>query len=61
MEETSENGGHFTEIVVRPVVVILQNEMVEKANLLHHQALQNSFLTNSCNFPIRHQPKCIVK
>jgi organic hydroperoxide reductase OsmC/OhrA len=60
MEETAEGGGHFTEVILYPVVVVSEPSMIEKANELHHRANELCFIANSCNFPVRHQPTCHV-
>uniref|UniRef100_UPI004047E6ED OsmC family protein n=1 Tax=Roseivirga sp. TaxID=1964215 RepID=UPI004047E6ED len=61
MEETADGGGHFTEVVLKPTVTILEADGVTKANELHHKANQLCFIANSCNFPIRHEPTCKVR
>jgi organic hydroperoxide reductase OsmC/OhrA len=43
------------------VVVINNEDHVEKANALHVQANKMCFIANSCNFPVSHNPKCIVE
>jgi len=61
MEETPDGGGRFKEVTLYPVVTVADAAMVEKANALHHEANQMCFIANSCNFPIHHQPACIVQ
>jgi organic hydroperoxide reductase OsmC/OhrA len=61
MTENADGSGHFTEVVLYPVVVITDESQVEKANALHDEAHKMCFIANSCNFPITHQPKCIVE
>ncbi|EDM38682.1 redox protein [Pedobacter sp. BAL39] len=58
MTENSDGSGHFTEVVLHPVVLISDESQVEQANKLHEQANKLCFIANSCNFPIRHQPSC---
>jgi len=58
MIETEENGGRFSEVVLRPTVVITDQKLIEKANDLHKQANKMCFIANSCNFPVRHIPIC---
>jgi organic hydroperoxide reductase OsmC/OhrA len=58
MKETEENGGHFTEVTLRPTVIIIDQTLIEKANELHKEANKMCFIANSCNFPIRHIPTC---
>jgi organic hydroperoxide reductase OsmC/OhrA len=52
MVETENTGGHFTEIVLRPVVTITTGDS-ELAARLHHRAHELCFIANSVNFPVR--------
>jgi organic hydroperoxide reductase OsmC/OhrA len=61
MEETEDGGGRFKEVILYPVVTVSDATMIEKANSLHHEANKMCFIANSCNFPIHHQPACIVQ
>lgn len=61
MEETADGGGRFKEVTLYPVVTVADTAMVEKANALHHEANKMCFIANSCNFPIHHQPVCVVQ
>jgi organic hydroperoxide reductase OsmC/OhrA len=61
MKETAENGGHFTEVVLRPIVTITDEAQIKIANELHDQANNMCFIANSCNFPVRHIPSCSVR
>jgi organic hydroperoxide reductase OsmC/OhrA len=56
MEETSNGSGRFTEVVLRPLVTVKEQSMIEKANALHHDAHKMCFIANSVNFPVVHQP-----
>jgi organic hydroperoxide reductase OsmC/OhrA len=58
MEETPDGGGHFTEVMLNPVVVVKDASMISKANELHHKASQLCFIANSVNFPVKHSPSC---
>ena len=60
MEETNDGSGHFTEVVLYPVVTITDAARTQEANQLHHRAHELCFIANSCNFPVRHQPVCNV-
>lgn len=59
MQETKTNGGHFKEVMLKPIVIVSDESMIEKAIELHLEANKHCFIANSCNFPILHQP--IVK
>ena len=54
------SGGHFTEVVLHPVVTITDKMKIEKANELHDEANKKCFIANSCNFPVKHEPSCIT-
>ncbi len=60
MIETSDGGGRFSEVVLRPVVVIAADSMLEKARALHQEAHKFCFIANSVNFPVRHEPELRV-
>tara|TARA_A100000171_G_scaffold42395_1_gene43776 strand:- start:14197 stop:14670 length:474 start_codon:yes stop_codon:yes gene_type:complete len=61
MEETPNGGGRFTEVILRPTVMITEKSRTEEANQLHHKANELCFIANSCNFPVRHEPSCQVR
>ena len=56
MTETTDGGGHFTEVVLRPRVIVASPDMVDKAAGLHREARQKCFIASSVNFPVRHEP-----
>lgn len=57
MQEHSD-GGHFTEVILNPEVVVKDEAMIEGANYLHEEANKKCFIANSCNFPVRHKARC---
>ena len=61
MTETADGGGHFTEVMLNPVVTVKDAAMVAKANELHHKASQLCFIANSVNFQVKHTPTCVVE
>lgn len=61
MAETSDGGGHFTEVTLNPVVTVKDASMIEKANELHHKASELCFIANSVNFPVKHSPTCMAE
>ena len=61
MTETSDGGGHFTEVTLNPTVTVTENSMIEKANELHKKANEFCFIANSVNFPVHHKPTCLVE
>jgi organic hydroperoxide reductase OsmC/OhrA len=50
-------GGHFTEVVLRPEVRVASPVMAEAAMALHAAAHRACFIASSVNFPVRHQPQ----
>lgn len=61
MIETADGGGHFTEVVLKPRVVISKESDTEKANELHHKAHELCFIANSVNFPVLTEATISVK
>lgn len=61
MTETADGGGHFTEVVLHPLVTVADEAMVEKANALHKKAHELCFIAKSVNFPVRHEVNCAVQ
>lgn len=53
---TKDGGGHFSEVVLRPQVVIEGAAQLEKAIAFHAAARNYCFIANSVNFPVRHVP-----
>ncbi len=53
-------GGHFTEVVLRPIVTVAEASMVDAARTAHADAFANCFIANSVNFPVRHEPRILV-
>lgn len=58
MIETADGSGRFTEITLKPEVVISRKGQVDQANALHEEANKMCFIANSLNFPVKHQPSC---
>ncbi|MEW1847744.1 OsmC family protein [Nonomuraea angiospora] len=55
MAETAD-GGHFTEVVLRPSVTVTSPEMADAAAELHEDAHKACFIASSVNFPVRVEP-----
>ena len=60
MVEDADGGGHFVEVVLRPVVTVAAESMVEVAEQLHAEASERCFIASSVNFPVRHEPQVVV-
>ena len=56
MTETTDGGGHFIEVVLRPQVTVASPDMVQKAAGLHREAHEKCFIASSVNFQVRHEP-----
>jgi organic hydroperoxide reductase OsmC/OhrA len=61
MLETNDGGGKFTNVTLYPSVIVTHEHMIEKALTLHAEAHRFCFIANSCNFPIQHQPVCVIQ
>lgn len=58
----SENGsGKFTEIILKPKILVAEKNMIEKAIELHQKANEYCFIANSLNFEVKHQPEINYK
>ena len=58
---TRDGGGQFTEVVLRPEVIVAEASMIDKARALHAAAHKYCFIASSVNFPVRHEPAVTVK
>ena len=56
MEEAADGSGRFTEVVLRPRVVVATPDMADAAKRLHADASAKCFVANSVNFPVEHDP-----
>jgi len=57
MGETEDGGGQFTEVTLRPAVVISAESDAEKALSLHDEAHHKCFIASSVKFPVRHEAR----
>ncbi|MGJ7439709.1 OsmC family protein [Aquipuribacter sp. MA13-6] len=57
MVEDGVGGGRFTEVVLRPQVVVAEQSMVDAATGAHAEASQRCFIAASVAFPVRHEPR----
>jgi len=58
---TDGNGGHFTEVVLRPVVTITAASDPAKAAAAHEDAHHACFIAASVNFPVRCEAQIVVE
>ena len=56
MREVEDGSGRFTEVILKPEVVVTAESDLEQAKQLHHQTHKFYFIVNSVNFPILCQP-----
>jgi organic hydroperoxide reductase OsmC/OhrA len=56
MIEQADGGGQFSEVTLRPRVVVAEPSMREQALELHQTAHGLCFIARSVNFPVRHEP-----
>ncbi len=61
MEVGGATPGKFTKVILHPRVTIKTGGNKQKAIDLHHEANAKCFISNSCNFPIEHQPEIIFE
>ncbi len=60
MAEDADGSGRFTEVVLRPEIVVTPGSNLEKAETLHVVAHAKCFIANSVNFPVRCEPRVSV-
>lgn len=60
MRETSDGGGRFTDVVLRPRVTIASGDR-QRADRLHEEAHRLCFIASSINFPVRCEPAVAVE
>jgi organic hydroperoxide reductase OsmC/OhrA len=58
---TEGNGGHFTEVLLHPVVTITATSDPAKAEAAHEDAHHACFIAASVNFPVRCVPRIVVE
>jgi organic hydroperoxide reductase OsmC/OhrA len=56
MVQTPGGGGHFSSVILRPVVTVASADDLETATACHHEASGKCFIANSVNFPVTHEP-----
>ncbi len=60
MTETANGSGHFTEVILKPIVTVTEEHMIAKANELHKKANELCFIANSVNFTVKHEARAVV-
>lgn len=60
MVEEASGAGQFSEVTLRPRVVVAEVAMVEKARALHETTHALCFIARSVNFDVIHEPEIVV-
>lgn len=60
MIQTTDGGGRFTEVTLRPTVTVADAGQIELARSLHERASEKCFIAASMNFPVRHEPRILA-
>jgi organic hydroperoxide reductase OsmC/OhrA len=60
MSETAPHRMGFTEVMLRPRVMVAAGTDLAKANALHEKAHELCFIANSVNFPVRHEAEIVT-
>jgi organic hydroperoxide reductase OsmC/OhrA len=60
MTQTTDGGGRFTSVTLRPVVTVAADDMVDRALGLHAEAARKCFIASSVAFPVGHEPRVVV-
>lgn len=61
MFETSDGGGRFSEVTLRPVVTAIGPVDAALAESLHHRAHDLCYIASSVAFPVGCEPELIVR
>ncbi|WP_184545315.1 OsmC family protein [Mucilaginibacter sp. FT3.2] len=61
MVETSDGGGYFTQVILKPLITLKDATMQAKADELHHEANKLCFIANSVKFSILHEAEYRVE
>lgn len=56
MQEQADGSGQFTNVTLKPEVLVAEHHMIDKANELHRDAHRMCFIANSVNFEVMHEP-----
>jgi organic hydroperoxide reductase OsmC/OhrA len=59
--EKPDGSGYFKEVELHPVVTLTREDMIARAEELHHEAGKYCFIARSVNFPVRHMPVFKIK
>jgi organic hydroperoxide reductase OsmC/OhrA len=54
------NGGHFEDVVLKPVITVSDQNMAQRATELHAEAASRCFIASSVTCTVRHEPRSVV-
>lgn len=60
MVQTSDGGGHFASVTLKPMVTVKRGTDVELAQTLHVEASRMCFIAASVNFDVLHEPTVVA-
>jgi organic hydroperoxide reductase OsmC/OhrA len=60
VEHAPGGPGQFTEVVLRPRVIVAPGSDAETARTLHDTAHAHCFIARSVNFPVRHEAVVVI-
>ncbi|HEV7955752.1 MAG: peroxiredoxin [Microbacteriaceae bacterium] len=60
MKQSTDGGGRFVSVTLRPVVTVADDAMVDAAHHLHAEASTKCFIAASVNFPVHYESSTIV-
>lgn len=60
MEEDEKGSGRFKKVTLFPAIVIKEEDKLELAATIHHQAHEYCFIANSVNFEVACEPRISV-
>lgn len=61
LSQHKDGSGEFTEVVLRPKMVITDAARIRDAEALHRRAHELCFIARSMNFPVRHDPVVVAE
>ena len=61
VEENEDGGGKFVSVLLKPKIIVSEQNMVSEAIELHKTIGDKCFVANSCNFPIACEPQVSVE
>ena len=61
MKEFPDGSGTFKEVILHPHIIVAEASMIAKAEMLHEEAHEKCFISNSVNFPVKTEAVIQVK